>query len=41
MFRAQYFPDFFVAEHYGLRNTSSLWSMDLASGLCTLMKMDK
>jgi hypothetical protein len=24
MFRAQYIPDFFVAEHYGLRNTTSL-----------------
>jgi hypothetical protein len=33
MFRTQYFPDFFVAEHYGLRNTicTSWWSKDLAS----------
>jgi hypothetical protein len=28
----QYIPDFFVAEHYGLRNTASWWSKDLASG---------
>jgi hypothetical protein len=29
-FRAQYIPDFFVEEHFGLRNTT--WSKDLASG---------
>jgi hypothetical protein len=31
MFRTQYIPDFVVAEHYGLRNTSSWGSKDLAS----------
>jgi hypothetical protein len=31
MFHTQYVPDFFVAEHYGLRKTSSLGSKDLAS----------
>jgi hypothetical protein len=33
MFRTQYIPDFFVAEHYGLWNTSSWGSKDLASAL--------
>jgi hypothetical protein len=33
MFSKQYIPDFFVAEHYGLRNTASWGSKDLASGL--------
>jgi hypothetical protein len=34
MFRPQYIPDFFVAEHYGLRNTTGTfwWSKDLALG---------
>jgi hypothetical protein len=32
MFHTQYSSDFFVAEHYGLRNTTSWWSKDLASG---------
>jgi hypothetical protein len=31
MFRTQYIPDFFVAEHYVLGNTSSWWGNDLAS----------
>jgi hypothetical protein len=31
MFHTQYIRDFFVAAHYGLRNTSSLRSKDLAS----------
>jgi hypothetical protein len=26
-------PDFFVAEHYGLRNTTCLYSKDIASGI--------
>jgi hypothetical protein len=32
MFRPQYFPDFLIAEHCGLQNTSSWGSKDLASG---------
>jgi hypothetical protein len=32
MFRTQYTPDFFVAEHYDLRNTISWGSSDLALG---------
>jgi hypothetical protein len=33
IFHSQYTPDFFcfVAEHYGLRNTASWWTKDLAS----------
>jgi hypothetical protein len=31
MFHTQYIPDFCVAEHYGLRNTTSWGSKDLAS----------
>jgi hypothetical protein len=30
MFRTQYTPEFFVAEYYGLRNTSSWGSKDHA-----------
>jgi hypothetical protein len=29
-FRTQYIPDFFVAEHYDVRNTTSWGSKDLA-----------
>jgi hypothetical protein len=32
MFRTQYNADFFVADHYGLRNTTSRLTWDLASG---------
>jgi hypothetical protein len=32
MFRTQYIPDFFIADHYGLRNTSSWGPKDLALG---------
>jgi hypothetical protein len=32
MFRIQCIPDFSVAEHYGLRNTTCLYSKDVASG---------
>jgi hypothetical protein len=32
MFPTQFIPDFFVAEHYGLRITTSWLSKDLASG---------
>jgi hypothetical protein len=31
MFRIQSTPDFSVAEHYGLRNTTCLYSKDVAS----------
>jgi hypothetical protein len=31
MFRSQYIPDFFVAEHYVLQNTTSWGSKDLGS----------
>jgi hypothetical protein len=31
MFRTQSTPDFSVAEHYGLRNTTCLYSKDVAS----------
>jgi hypothetical protein len=33
MFRPQWIPDFFVADHYGLRNTTSWGPKDLASVL--------
>jgi hypothetical protein len=35
-----YTPDLSVAEHYGLRNTTCLYSKDVASGhtLCVKMK---
>jgi hypothetical protein len=33
MFPTQYIPDFFVAQHYCLRNTSSWGSKDLATGI--------
>jgi hypothetical protein len=32
MFCTQYTPDFFVEEYYGLRNTTSWGSKDLANG---------
>jgi hypothetical protein len=31
LFRTLYTPDFLVMNHYGLRNTTSWWSKDLAS----------
>jgi hypothetical protein len=37
MFCTRSTPDFSVAEHYGLRNTTCLYSEDVASGLqCTV-----
>jgi hypothetical protein len=33
MFRTKNTPYFFVADHYGLWNTASLGSKDLASGI--------
>jgi hypothetical protein len=39
MFLTQSMPDFFVAEHYGLRNTSSWWSKNLASARSARKKM--
>jgi hypothetical protein len=32
MFRTQSTPEFYVAEHYGLRNTTCFFSKDVASG---------
>jgi hypothetical protein len=37
MFHTQYTPYFFVADHYGWRNTTSWWSEDLASGQALLL----
>jgi hypothetical protein len=41
MFSTQYFPDFFVAEHYGVRNTTSWGSKDLASECCSAPRILK
>jgi hypothetical protein len=30
-----YTPDFFVAKQHGLRNTTSWWSIDIASGFAS------